>query len=342
MQQLPDSAYMPQQWPIPPLWNTNGNWYNNMAPLPEWHVNMWRAHNVQPQPQRPIPGYHADGHSGAEIAAAAAAHDQVLVGRQLQIMMPQRHEQIDHSAAAAATTAPTRVTNAVPVAIAATLAPRPSIANPIARGANTSNTPSLLSLKHQSEKANARAASSIRMPLAPTAGSANSTSLAASSGPSAVAEPQTPAASAAPGQAMIPGSKRATAAGPTRRGQGNTCVTRGELCALEALEQIFPGKTFEKVRPEWLVNDRTGRLLEIDLYNHELRFGLEHSGQSHYVFPNSLHKTREEFDAQVYRDKLKQDLCARAGVLLIHVPFTVPHAAMQTYIRSEINRLSSD
>jgi len=117
-------------------------------------------------------------------------------------------------------------------------------------------------------------------------------------------------------------------------------VTKGEACALAALEQMFPGKTFEKVRPEWLLNDRTGKLLEIDLYNHQLRLGLEHNGQSHYVYPNSLHKTREEFDAQVYRDNLKQELCARAGVLLIHVPFTVPHAAMETYIRAEIDRLA--
>jgi hypothetical protein len=119
-------------------------------------------------------------------------------------------------------------------------------------------------------------------------------------------------------------------------------TTKGEACALIALSSIFPGKTFIKIRPHWLRNDRTGRLLEIDLYCHELRVGVEHNGPSHYVYPNSLHKTRDEFDAQVYRDELKKKLCAEAGrgVLLIHIPFTVPHKSMESFIRSEIERLT--
>jgi hypothetical protein len=161
-----------------------------------------------------------------------------------------------------------------------------------------------------------------------------------------VPKPQVAVAAAAGSSG--PNSKRTTAApnlvaGPSRsRGTGNTCVTRGEQCALEALAQIFPGKEFVKVRPEWLINDRTSRALEIDLYCHELRLGVEHSGLAHYCFPNSLHKTREQYDAQVFRDQLKRTLCARAGVLLIEIPFTVPHATMQTYIRSEIDRLSDE
>lgn len=258
----------------------------------------------------PVRGYHA---------GSGAAHE--TESPQLQ-----PHVQIQRSAAtAAASMTQDRVTNAVPVA--ATQAPRP-IAKPIAR-ANTS--PSVV--KHPSENA----ATPIRVPVTATQPQQPQENPPSRPSTETVAEPQTVAVQS------MPNSKRPTmtaAEGPTRRGQGNTCVTRGELCALAALAQIFPGKTFEKVRPEWLINDRTKRRLEIDLFNHELRLGLEHSGQSHYVFPNSLHKTREEFDAQVYRDKLKQELCAGAGVLLIHVPFTVPHASMETYIRGELTRLT--
>ena len=94
MQQLPHSAYMPQQWSIPPLWNTNGNWYNNLAPraqqvLPaDWHAyvnNAWRAQQMQNmqlqrqrqrQLQRPtttaIPASnHARPAEGAKINIAA-------------------------------------------------------------------------------------------------------------------------------------------------------------------------------------------------------------------------------------------------------------------------------
>jgi len=137
-------------------------------------------------------------------------------------------------------------------------------------------------------------------------------------------------------------SAASTTTGPAPRGQGNTCVTRGEQCALEALESLFPGKTFAKVRPDWLINDCTGRAMEIDLYCHELRVGVEHSGKSHYVFPNSLHKTRDEYELQRRRDALKRVLCAREGVLLVEIPFTVPHASMKAYIQSEIERLSDE
>ena len=300
---------------------------------------MWRVQNyVQPQPQRHQPttflGYNHAA-SVAEVAAAAAAHGQV--GRQIaQLNSP--------AAAAEAIVTPAHVTTATRGPTVTTHAPRP-IAKPIARANATPGFD-----KHQTEIV----AAPIRMPIASCA---SVTSLdaqhdvfqedpLAKHAAKTAAEPQTAAvaAAAAPGPSNgIPISKRNTATtGPARRGQGNTCVTRGEVCALAALEEIFPGKVFEKVRPEWLINDRTGRLLEIDLYNHELRIGVEHNGQSHYVFPNSLHKTRAEFDAQAYRDRLKLELCTKAGVLLIHVPFTVPHGAMETYIRSEIDRLSSD
>ena len=91
------------------------------------------------------------------------------------------------------------------------------------------------------------------------------------------------------------------------------------------------------------MND-TGRAMEIDLYCHELSVGVEHSGQSHYVYPNSLHKTRDEYDLQRLRDAKKRALCARAGVLLIEVPFTVPHAieSMKAFIQGEIERLSDE
>ena len=316
MQQLPPSAYMPHQWPIPPLWNTSGNWYNNVVPqvpLPEWHAyvnDMWRTQNMlQPQSQRPM-----------TTAIPASNHTRPVGG------------------------------------------PKPIAKTIMAACGSTSDLESPSPVRHQSEIV----AAPVRMPLAPTVtaspGDAGRTSLAAAqprllqmdssakpepaANAATVPDPEI-AAAAAPGLSG-PNNKRAAAAlslaaGPSRpRGKGNTCVTRGEQCAVDALAQIFPGKEFFKMQPDWLIHDRTSRALEIDLYCHELRLGVEHSGLAHYCFPNSLHKTREEFDAQVYRDQLKRTLCARAGVLLIEIPFTVRHVSMQTYIRSEIDRLSDE
>ena len=111
---------------------------------------------------------------------------------------------------------------------------------------------------------------------------------------------------------------------------------------MEALESLFPGKTFAKVRPDWLINDRTGRAMELDGFNAELSLAYEHNGLQHYCPVNSLHKTRAEWDEQVHRDSRKRALCARKGVLLIEIPFTVPHASMKAYIQSEIERLSDE
>lgn len=142
--------------------------------------------------------------------------------------------------------------------------------------------------------------------------------------------------------AMEPMASSASIAKRTvRRGSGNTCVTKGEQACLEALARIFPGKEFVKVRPEWLINDRTGRALEIDLWSEELRVGVEHSGLQHYCPVNAFHKTRAEFDDQVFRDQLKRSLIARRGGLLIEVPFSVPHGQIEAFIVGEINRLAN-
>jgi len=107
-----------------------------------------------------------------------------------------------------------------------------------------------------------------------------------------------------------------------------------------ALSRIYPGKVFEKLRPPWLRNPRTGRACELDFYNEELRLGLEVQGMQHYVYPNSWHKSRAEWEEQIYRDRLKEELCKQIGVTLVHVPFTVQQKDVEGFIRQEIERVS--
>ena len=61
----------------------------------------------------------------------------------------------------------------------------------------------------------------------------------------------------------------------------------------------------------------------------------------HYVYPNSWHKSRAEWEDQVYRDQLKQHLCKELGITLVHVPFTVPHKHVEDFIRQEIQRVAA-
>lgn len=112
-----------------------------------------------------------------------------------------------------------------------------------------------------------------------------------------------------------------------------------ERSALAALVRIFHGKPFIKVRPPWLKNPKTDRACELDFYNDELKLAIEVQGIQHYVWPNNWHKTRADWEEQLYRDDLKQNLCRQNGVTLVHVPFTVQQKDAESYIRQELKRI---
>ena len=114
--------------------------------------------------------------------------------------------------------------------------------------------------------------------------------------------------------------------------------SKGEGAALAALHRIFGTQVvFTKVRPTWLRNPESGgRCLELDLFSEELKLGVECDGVQHYVWVNSFHKTRAQFDAQVRRDRLKDALCKVMGVTLVRIPFTVPLNQYETFIRQQL------
>jgi hypothetical protein len=99
--------------------------------------------------------------------------------------------------------------------------------------------------------------------------------------------------------------------------------SRGEAACRRVLERHY-GKLFPNVRPAWLINPETGRRLELDCYNEELKLAVEYNGIQHYVWPNFTNQSRSTFISQLRRDRLKRDLCVVHGVDLLVVPYTVP------------------
>lgn len=79
----------------------------------------------------------------------------------------------------------------------------------------------------------------------------------------------------------------------------------------------YTGLIFEKSYPKWLINNITGAKMEIDLYNKFENLAIEYNGYQHYEFPNVFHKTRKEFDDQIARDILKEQLCIAHGMKFI-------------------------
>lgn len=98
----------------------------------------------------------------------------------------------------------------------------------------------------------------------------------------------------------------------------------GERYCIEFLELLFPGHKFIKARPDWLINPDTNRCLELDGYCAELNLAVEYNGIQHYVWPNFLPMSLEEFWRQRERDQLKEELCIRENICLIRIPYTVP------------------
>jgi hypothetical protein len=106
----------------------------------------------------------------------------------------------------------------------------------------------------------------------------------------------------------------------------------GERECRKVMEKIY-GVPFPNVRPSWLINDKTGRRLELDCYNEDLKLAVEYNGAQHYISDHYYNKSYEQFVEQVYRDELKVDLCDEHGVYLITVPYNVEVKDIESYIR---------
>jgi len=118
-------------------------------------------------------------------------------------------------------------------------------------------------------------------------------------------------------------------------------LSKAEASIAQALRVIFgPTLSFEKARLPWLINPRTKRKLELDIWCESLSCGFERQGLQHYVWPNGLHANRAQFEALQERDTIKMELCKQHGVTLIHVPWTVPAKDMEAFLRDELRRFN--
>jgi len=102
-------------------------------------------------------------------------------------------------------------------------------------------------------------------------------------------------------------------------------TSRGEQECKDILSKLYPQHQFQRVRPNFLKNPKTGRNLELDCYCPELKLAVEYQGRQHYYYDSHFHKSKKEFYEQLERDHIKQALCIQNGIRLIQVPYTVPN-----------------
>jgi len=110
----------------------------------------------------------------------------------------------------------------------------------------------------------------------------------------------------------------------------------GEEACRQVLESYFRRK-FHKERPDFLKNPETGRNLECDMINHELKLVVEYNGAQHYHFTPYFHRTEEEFLKQQKRDQFKYEKLKELGYHLIIVPYTVTD--YRSFLSKEIEKL---
>jgi hypothetical protein len=103
------------------------------------------------------------------------------------------------------------------------------------------------------------------------------------------------------------------------------------------MENLFKAP-FVSVRPDFLKYDKTGKNLELDMFNSDLMIALEYDGIHHRKFTEFFHKSEQDFIDQQERDKFKEEKCKELGIVLIRVPDTVKYEDLEDYIKEELDK----
>nr|WNL49793.1 transmembrane domain containing protein [Marseillevirus sp.] len=112
-----------------------------------------------------------------------------------------------------------------------------------------------------------------------------------------------------------------------------------ELRCRQILEEIY-GQQFPSVRPDFLKNPKTGRNLELDCYNSNLKLALEYDGIQHAKYNKFFHKKGpQQFVDQARRDFFKDKTVKRMGIDLVRVPHYIRYDDLDRFIRTRLKEL---
>ena len=126
--------------------------------------------------------------------------------------------------------------------------------------------------------------------------------------------------------------------GGRETGNGKGRDSKGETECRTVLQQIFR-KPFSKTRPKFMFNSVTGSNLELDMFDRDLMLAVEYNGRQHYEYVPYFHRSRESFQNQKYRDRMKRESCRKLDINLIEVPYTVKNHEIEGYLIGELRKL---
>lgn len=105
------------------------------------------------------------------------------------------------------------------------------------------------------------------------------------------------------------------------------------------VESIFRD-SFKTVRPDFLKNPKTGKNLELDMYNEKLKLAFEYQGAQHRVYTPFFHKSYDDFLKQLERDRYKKETCKENGIDLICIPDTILYEDLEVYIIKKLKEIN--
>ena len=100
--------------------------------------------------------------------------------------------------------------------------------------------------------------------------------------------------------------------------------------------------TFDKVRPKFLLNEKTGVSFELDGYSPNLKLAFEHHGRQHYKTNSYFSKTKSGLKQRKNTDLIKLKMCHKAGIKIIEIPSVpdiLPLSKFDDYLTIEFKRL---
>lgn len=121
-------------------------------------------------------------------------------------------------------------------------------------------------------------------------------------------------------------------------------INRGQWCPIcasglgericRAIFERLLNEKFPKVRPDWLLNARGGRM-ELDGYSKKLSIAFEYQGQQHYQSSHFFHRNGS-IEQRKEDDQQKRDLCKKHRILLIGISYTIEYEKMGDFIAEEL------
>lgn len=95
---------------------------------------------------------------------------------------------------------------------------------------------------------------------------------------------------------------------------------------IKKIVEDITGEIFAiNLKMDWIINPKTGRKLELDLYCEKLKIAIECNGPQHYKNVDYLPSKKNTLENQQYRDSIKIIECKKKGVDLIEIKYPNDH-----------------